>query len=516
MISEKIRHNQKSIIIGAFLVFFGLLTLLKRIAELSEINIGWDEAVYLTQATEIVLYGKFLEFQPYRAPLWSFALSIPMFFLGPTFAVAHLFSWILGMATVGSYLLLFQKLLPSRESNFAAIIFCTLPLFVLYVGTTLMSELLFLLFGNFFWIIVLPKMKKDVFDLNTVESILAGFFLGLATLTRYTSFLLLVPVIIYYFQYQEDKKSIINRKTIVSILSFVITIIPLFLLSYLNTGSPIGFFTHYETAAEPMPRNFADFFEYFVVMAAILAFMAGAMFLLFLISCVIGLYRKSETIIGFVLWISMTLLSMLLLEENIFPNVFKISALDLGSVGGASVRLSILCLVPTVMIASHGITFLLDLEPTSYLNIKFSKAFHTRFVGVLLVLIIITNISISSVILIKHRHSTWYREQNEYSTILEDIWNQKTPILTNWVPVIYPYGRKLVLFIPPNELECKNLIASQNITLIVQHLSNWTIQSWWNPINYGFEVYYKTYKYQIQNYCIWKKAENLTQIGLVS
>ncbi|MBD3407685.1 MAG: hypothetical protein GF411_16325 [Candidatus Lokiarchaeota archaeon] len=475
-IMEEIKKNWLLIFTIAVLV----ITLAKRLAMLDPHILSWDEVVYITQARELAEQGLIMQFEQYRPPLWPMLLGIIFLITGYSPIVAEITSWLIGIGMLFSFWKLYNKVLDEKEANLAYLLTLSLPIIWLNLGGRIMSESLMILFGNFFLAIVIPKaMKLSEENRNIKDYFLAGIFLGLSILTRFTAVLLVIPVFLAAIFYQTIIEDL--KLYIVSFVGMSIVVLVLPVLSIYTTGTPLGFLELYSQvnssnlAAAPTP------FEFIMVSGLVLGYLLVSMILPFITGITRGLIGRRLNLIVLALWLIVPVFIQIVLRLD----TFHLSNFDLGS-GGLFVRLAFPWIAGTVMLAAIELNNLFKSDQI--------------FIGAVLIMLL-GNCVLAGVVLTEYRTSSFYQEIAEVRTIIDGNLSEGEIILTNWITFIYPYGRDTVLEIPSNKTEYNQLIVN-NVSMIIQHKGNRSIEDWWNPSADGFSLLYTS---QGGTFSIWTR-----------
>jgi 4-amino-4-deoxy-L-arabinose transferase-like glycosyltransferase len=399
-----------------FFLFVIAFTFLKRMTLLDPHLLSWDEVVYVTQAKEFVDRGVLLEFEPYRPPLWPFLLGLVFAIAGSSPLVIELFSWMMGVLLLLSFIPLYRRILDPKTADSSMLVTLSLPIIWLQIGGRVMSESLFLALGNVFLMTVLPKLLHDdePFEFSIGEGILAGISLGLATLARFTAFLYVIPVIVLILA--KKKKPRLDEGFIFSVFSFLGVISFLFILSIANTGTPIGFFVQYSQANRIDPSFSIEWWQPIFMSVLVAGYLFVASSPLTILGTIRGILQKNPKDIMLVLWFSVPLLLQGLLRID----YYHMDYFDLGS-GGLFVRLTFPWIVGGIILACR--------ELGGYRNRK-------RLFLAFSATIVLVNCSFAGVVVSEYRTSTYYQELREVREILDNTWDKEAPLVTNWIVII--------------------------------------------------------------------------------
>lgn len=189
--------------------------LIARLIFLFNNTVYWDAAVYTGMGKYIFSFGKAGLWEPSRPLIWPLFLGFfwklginPIFF-------GRILTLFFSIGCVYLTYLVGKDIFNKKTALIAAFFLAFSPIFF-YSNTTLLTEipsLFFALLGIYFFI-----KKRDV---------LAGFFIGIAFLTRfYQAFVLAVLIFILYFYKKGSYKRAYKL-----FFTFVITITPYFLLN---------------------------------------------------------------------------------------------------------------------------------------------------------------------------------------------------------------------------------------------------------------------------------------------
>ncbi len=464
-----------------FFLVIMTVTLFKRLTLLEPHLLSWDEVVYVTQAKEFVEKGVLVQFEPYRPPLWPLILGIVFSIAGCSPFVIEVFSWMMGVFLLLSFLPLYKRILDQKTADICMLVTLSLPVIWLQLAGRVMSESLFLLLSNVFLMTVLPKLLNDEnsFELSIREGLVVGVSLGLATLARYTSFLYLIPIITLMIAKRREPK--FNKGLVLSILSFLGVISFLFILSIVNTGSPLGFYIQYSQANRIDPMSLIVWWQPILMSGLVAGYLLVAGLPFSIIGTIRAIVQKNAKGIMLVLWF----LVPLLLQGLLRIDYYRMEYFDLGS-GGLFVRLTLPWIVGGIILSSRELH-------------RYRK--RKRVFLVVSAAIVLVNCSFAGIVVSEYRTSTYYQELGEVREILDNTWDKETSLITNWIVIIYPYGRDLVKRIPDTLAEYE-LLLSQGLSVIVQHSGNRSIQEWWNPTMDGFSIEATTSQ---GSFIVWKR-----------
>ena len=472
-----IREN----IVWIIFLIVAAITLVKRISIMDPHLLSWDEVVYVTQGREMVELGFFLDFEQYRPPLWSFCLGGVFFLFGVSPITIELASWVMGLLMMGSFLLLYNTLLDKETATLASVLTLTLPVIWLWIGARVMSEALFILLTNLFWVVTLPKVmqKEGRLEFSLKEGLLIGVLFGLATLTRFTSFLILIPVVIFMVFNRKIPK--INISILITAVSFLAVISVLFILSFINLGTVFGFWDMYLAANSAGLSGAPDIVDIILTFALIVGYLLVLVLPFVLIGILRGVKGFDKKTITYTLWLFLPLLFQALLRiDSLNSNAF-----DIGS-GGLFVRL----IFPW---ASGGIII-------AAIELRRLSMKRNRLIAIVFGILIV-NCALSGIVLSEYRTSSYYQQIHEINSEINSIWSGNEQILTNWVLFIYPSGREYIALIPENYGEYNSSLDT-GIRLIIQHTGNYSLQNWWNPEDDGFSVVFRS---SLNLFIIWER-----------
>ena len=476
-LAEILQRYYVTIIIAIVL----FLTLIKRISILDPHLLNWDEVVYVTQAIEMVEKGVYMEFEPYRPPLWPLFLGIVFSIVGYSPVVIEMISWLMGALMLFSFVYLYRSMFNRDIANLAILITVSVPGIWLFLGARVMSESLFIIAGNLLWAIMLPKLMKgdSPLEYDFKDGLAIGLLLGFATLAKYTSFLLLIPPILLMIARKKFPKP--NIGWISTIITFVPIVSILFILSALNTGTPLGFWIQYQEANALTSYGPSSMFDPVLMFGMVIGYLLVLATPFALLSFLKGAIELDKDSFIYTIWFLLPLVIQALLRPDIFYPVF----LDLGS-GGLFVRLTLPWISGGVILAALWIMRYKD---------------KRKLFVLLVTATILVNCSFAGYVTMEYRSSTSYQQLGETKIAVDELWDDSSPILTNWLTFMYPYGRDTVVFIPEDQLEYQNLV-DQGVQLIIQHTGNFSLGLWWNPEADNFTLAFKS---ELGLFLIWSK-----------
>lgn len=182
---------------------------------------------------------------------------ISVIFYLPLYWLSHLFQFSLSVWQSKYYLTFFVIGLPSAFTGSLIYVFCkylsssqlrayivtlaialgtmALPFSLVFFSHQLAGSILF----SAFFLIFLLKLRS-----GTVKNwipFLTGLLLGLALITEYTTFIIVIPLVVYYF-YVLWKKQLFHEKSLILLPAFggLIPILVLFAYNWLIYGNPLS------------------------------------------------------------------------------------------------------------------------------------------------------------------------------------------------------------------------------------------------------------------------------------
>jgi 4-amino-4-deoxy-L-arabinose transferase-like glycosyltransferase len=171
----------------------------------------------------------------YRPPLLPYIFAI-FYFLGIDYLNIFLMP-LIGTLSVLAIYILGKKLFSKEVGLYSAAFISLLPVHVLYSSKMLNDA-----FATFFITITIISFWKGYEEKNSKHKILFGLFFALSILARYTA-LWMGPVFLFYFIIRDKSIKFLKDKYLwYSILTFFMTMLPLFIYGYFTYGNPLGAF----------------------------------------------------------------------------------------------------------------------------------------------------------------------------------------------------------------------------------------------------------------------------------
>ncbi len=250
---------QEGIRAAVFISFIGILILL-----LSNQGLWWDEAVYLALSKAIPQGHYSLDpawpLESFRPPVFPFLLSI---FSGFSDAVliSRIFVFILASLSAAAVYFLSKEIFNKKTALWSLLLFSTSYLFIFF-STKILSEPLFIIFLSLS-VFYFSKSHKAK---NKNYLILSGLFAGLAFLTRYIGFILILAYFICFVYLCFKGKIRPFNILYFAIIIFIIST-PWILLSVYYYQEPFGgFITNIKVFAQSPPnilvQNYLSLFGY--------------------------------------------------------------------------------------------------------------------------------------------------------------------------------------------------------------------------------------------------------------
>ncbi len=289
--------SRKAIILITVLFLIGFAI------RLFPINTGfhmWDESVYLQHAEIMSGFRPEANYNEFwiRPPLLPVLFSIGYIFNHSIITLHVIVAFFTALGIVATFLLA-KELFNEKIALLSALIFALNPLHVLLSRFLLVDAMLSLFFALtlFFAYKALKALKY---------SFLAGGFLALAILLKFTSFMLIFLVFLLFFLFQKKSGNIrhafniiTSKKFLAVIFSCIIVLLPYLVWEQLKFGSPFYTFVNASVvSATPLftvyDVFFTEIFEFlpFVLVAGIILFSIKAVMKvhkedIFLVLCVI-------------------------------------------------------------------------------------------------------------------------------------------------------------------------------------------------------------------------------------
>lgn len=199
-------------------------------------GLWWDEAVYLGLAKNLFeRKGYFINFnqETFRPPLFPVLISILWYFFGISENIVRFFIVIVSILSIFLTYLLTKEIFGEEEALWASLFLATSHMFLFY-SLKILTESLFIflsLLTIYTYYLGLEKNKKFF--------LFSGILMGLSFLTRYPG--LILPVFYLTFPLFTKKRKIIFEKDfLLGLAIFIIILIPWFVFSQINFGSPVG------------------------------------------------------------------------------------------------------------------------------------------------------------------------------------------------------------------------------------------------------------------------------------
>ena len=209
------------------LVSFIIVFIVYASISLSYNVILWDATTFISNAR--VFSGQSAFFEWSLAPFWSFLLSV-----WPTELFARLMSAFFGSAGVLMLYYLAKEISGKRVAKWSAFLLAANPLYIIW-SAAIYSDIPAFVFMAASVLSFLKGFKNPRFF------VLSGFMLGIAFLTRYSSILLLVPMLLYLIY--REKLNWLKRKEIWIALGLIIVVsLPWLAFNHIHTGSALTSF----------------------------------------------------------------------------------------------------------------------------------------------------------------------------------------------------------------------------------------------------------------------------------
>lgn len=216
----------------------------------------------------------------FRPPLLPYLISL-FYFLKIDFLIDFLIPLIGAFSVILVYFI-GEKFFNERVGLYSALLFCFIPLHVIY-SAKLLTDVLFvfllLLIILFFWMGFEENKNKYKF--------LFGLFLGLCILCRYNGLWLVGIFGIYLIIRNKGFKFLKDNHFWISFLILILVLSPLFIYSFYTYGNIFGSFIHGSSASSYWGglQDFAFYFHNWYDMFSVI-------FYLFLISTFFIFYKK--------------------------------------------------------------------------------------------------------------------------------------------------------------------------------------------------------------------------------
>ncbi len=200
-------------------------------------GLWWDEAVYLGLGRAIMKgqYSLHAEYplESFRPPLFPFLLSA---FSDSILASRFLASSLAALSAIAAYFLA-KEIFNKKTALWSLLLFATSYLFVFF-STKILSESLFIIFSC----ISLIYFSRFAMKGNSGKHMaLCGLFAGLAFMTRYIGFLLILSYFLF-LSYSLLKKQHRPSGFACFVSAIFLSTLPWMALSWVYYGSPIGSF----------------------------------------------------------------------------------------------------------------------------------------------------------------------------------------------------------------------------------------------------------------------------------
>ncbi len=186
-------------------------------------TVTYDSAVYDSLALGIIERGEFYfeKMHSSHPPLYPFFLAAIYKLFGHSFTLVRFIQSFLDALTCVLICLVSEKLTQSKKWAWGAGIFSAFYYGLIHMSAAILTESLFTFLFTLS-IFLLIDIEKN----NYIKTALAGFVLGLTTLTRAIPLLMLFLIPAWLFvKYRLDVKSVL-RNFIAVLLPFIITLIP--------------------------------------------------------------------------------------------------------------------------------------------------------------------------------------------------------------------------------------------------------------------------------------------------
>ena len=254
--------------------------------------VWWDEAEYLSAAKNWASQVPY-EFNPQRPILLS-VLEAVIFMLGGGEWVLRFMLGTLPSLGIVLFTYLLGKEMYDKNTGLIASFLMSSFWLLLFNTARLHVEALLL----FFTILSIYALWKGFVNQNNKYKIATGLFLGLSFLTKFTS-ILLIAVSFLFLLITKRTKLFKDKHAWLSLLLFVITILPYFIWSKIKFGSFFVFLTgSREVTALLTNSDVGRTFGWYV-----LNFIPQFTLTLLLIAFFVGIYTLKELVLGFDLFL---------------------------------------------------------------------------------------------------------------------------------------------------------------------------------------------------------------------
>ena len=218
--NRKLKENAGIILIVILFLFIFLLKLNPGA------NLWWDSSVYMNMGKYIYSFGETGLYEASRPLVWPLLLGFFWKMGLDALFFGKLMVLLFGVGIIILTYLIADELFNRRIALIASLMLAFSPVFFLFnsIMFTEIPSTFFILFGFYFFI----KKKYNP----------AGMLFGIAFMTRFFQIIIIVPIYLFFIYLTIRKKTTI-KQIFISLLFFLLPIIPYLILNFLLYNNPI-------------------------------------------------------------------------------------------------------------------------------------------------------------------------------------------------------------------------------------------------------------------------------------
>lgn len=163
-------------------------------------------------------------------PFFAYLIGALFYIFGESIFVIRLFAFIISLLTVILTYYIGSKIYDNKIGLIAMFLIAINPFHIFHSGLIMIENLF-----TFFVLLFIFFAYKSFYHGKLIYWILLGLSLGIATITRYFGFLLLIGLMIIIF---IRRKNIKISYALISLIIFLFVILPVGIQTYKNFGSP--------------------------------------------------------------------------------------------------------------------------------------------------------------------------------------------------------------------------------------------------------------------------------------
>ena len=218
--NRKLKENAGIILIVVLFLFIFLLKLNPNA------DLWWDSSVYINMGKYIYSFGETGLYEASRPLVWPLLLGFFWKMGLDALFFGKLMVLLFGVGIIILTYLIADELFTRRIALISSLMLAFSPVFFLFnsIMFTEIPSTFFILFGFYFFI----KKKYNP----------AGMLFGIAFMTRFFQIIIIIPIYLFFIYLTVRKKTTI-KQIFISLLFFLLPIIPYLILNFLLYNNPI-------------------------------------------------------------------------------------------------------------------------------------------------------------------------------------------------------------------------------------------------------------------------------------